>query len=78
MSIGFLPDRESMYLEVEKWTAQGNSDTLEGLCNSCVYKTFDMILAQECRMCAVRKGLVLIRTENRRQKIAVDRLFPAA
>lgn len=77
MGLGFLPNRESMCSEVEKWTALGKIDTLQGLCNSCVYKAFDIILAQECRMCVIRKGILWIQAENRRERLVDDRLMTA-
>jgi hypothetical protein len=77
MGLGFLPNRESMCSEVEKWTALKNIDTLQRLCNSCVYKAFDIILAQECRMCVIRKGILWIQAENQREKLVDDRLITA-
>ena len=78
MGLGFLPSRESMYIEVQKWTALRQLDTLQGLCNSCVYKTFDIILAKVCRMCVIRKGILWIQTESRCDRLVCDRLPTAS
>ncbi len=67
MGLGFLPKRDAMCKEIERWTALRKLDTLLGLCNCCIYKTFDYILAQECRMCSVRKGIQEILTEKKRE-----------
>jgi len=57
MALGFLPSREAMCREVECWIAQQDVDTLLRLCNCCIYKTFDLILAGECRICIIRNGI---------------------
>lgn len=67
MSLGFLPKRDSMFKEIEQWTALRKLETLLDLCNCCIYKTFDYILADECRMCMIRKGILLIINEKKRQ-----------
>ncbi len=66
MSLGFLPKRDSMCKEIEQWTILKKLDRLLGLCNCCVYKTFDYILADECRMCTIRQGILLIVKEKQR------------
>lgn len=75
MGLGFLPNRESMCIEVEKWISLGKVDTLQALCNSCVYKIFDVLLAQECRMCVIRKGILWIQARNRSESPVGDRLL---
>ncbi len=60
MIMGFLASQDSMYHEIEQWIALGRLNTLMSLCNCCVYKVFDFILAPECRMCIIRKGIVLL------------------
>ncbi len=66
MSIGFLASQDSMCQEIERWVGLGQLDTLIGLCNCCVYKVFDLILAPECRMCIIRKGIVLLTKERKK------------
>ena len=39
---------------------------LRSLCNCCVFKVFDFILAPECRMCVIRKGIVCIANEGKK------------
>ncbi len=67
MGLGFLPKRDAMCKEIEQWTTLRKLDTLLGLCNCCIYKTFDYILSDECRMCNVRKGIQKILTEKARE-----------
>ncbi len=66
MTMGFLASQDSMYHEIEQWVARGRLDTLISLCNCCVYKVFDLILTPKCRMCIIRKGIVLITNERRK------------
>ncbi len=77
MGLGFLPKRDSMCKEIEQWTVLRKLDTLLGLCNCCMYKTFDYILADECRMCTIREGILLIVKEKQCAGSQSDEL-PAA
>jgi len=51
---------------VEQWIALKRLDMLRSLCNCCVFKVFDFILAPECRMCVIRKGIVCIANEGKK------------
>jgi len=75
MGIGFLPNKESMGIEVKKWTARRKLETLVGLCNSCIYKAFDILLAQECRTCEIRKGIHWILNDKVGLSITDNRLL---
>jgi hypothetical protein len=66
-----------MYKEIEQWTACKKLDALLGLCNCCVYKAFDYILPVECRMCVIRKGILKISDEKRREALADNDLLTA-
>ena len=77
MGLGFLPKRDSMCKEIEQWTALRKLDALLGLCNCCIYKTFDYILAEECRMCMIRKGILLIINEKKRTGLPEHELLDA-
>lgn len=77
MGLGFLPKRDNMCKEVELWTACKKVETLLGLCNCCVYKAFDYILPDECRMCVIRKGILRIADEKKRDGLDVSELLNA-
>jgi hypothetical protein len=77
MGLGFLPKRDSMCKEIEQMTALRKLDTLLSLCNCCIYKTFDYILAEECRMCMIRKGILLIINEKKRTGLPEHELLDA-
>ncbi len=74
MGLGFLPKRDSMCKEVEQWTILKKLDRLLGLCNCCMYKTFDYILADECRMCTIRKGILKIIQEKQQVDVPASSL----
>jgi hypothetical protein len=64
MALGFLPNKEGMSREIELWIAHKEVDILLSLCNCCIYKAFDLILARECRSCAIRQGILSIVSER--------------
>jgi hypothetical protein len=60
MALGFLPHRDRMLREIDHWITLRRLDTLQGICDSCVYSMFDFILTRECRTCSVRMGMLAI------------------
>ncbi len=72
MALGFLPNRDMMCKEVEQWIALRKLDTLLSICDCCTFKTFNLILSDDCRICLVRKGILAI-MENRKRERLLER-----
>lgn len=74
MGLGFVPSRETMVKQIEQWVALRKMDTLLSVCECCIFKTFDFILTQECRSCAVRKGILHLMDEASMKEGAIPQL----
>ncbi len=77
MALGFLPNRDTMCKEVEQWIALRKLDTLLSVCDCCVFKTFNFILSDDCRICQVRKGIAAIVEERKRARMSEQELVSA-
>ncbi len=77
MALGFLPNRDTMCKEVEQWIALRKLDTLLSLCDCCTFKTFNFILSDDCRICLIRKGIVAIMEDRKRERMREQELVNA-
>ena len=75
MSVGFFPNRESMYKEIQQWIATNKPEMLMSLCNCCTYRALEYTEAHQCRSCAVRKGIVTLANRNRRPVVDGEELL---
>jgi len=76
MSLSFLPSRAAMCKEIEEGISLKKMDTLLSICECCVFKD-DFILTQECRTCMVRKGIIRIADERKRELRQEEELLQA-
>jgi hypothetical protein len=59
MELGFLPHPNCCLLrEIDTMMSLRRLDVLESICDCCIYRRFEFILARECRSCSVRAGML--------------------
>jgi len=75
VSVGFFPNRESMYKEIQLWIATNKLEMLMNLCNCCTYKALECTSVHQCRSCFVRSGIIKLARVEKREAVEDEELL---